>query len=65
MEINNRYKNKLTNIMRICKKECYNKILENDKNNMKGVWIVHSSIIRNGAKKIQVTQSILVRKIRQ
>ena len=43
-----RYKNKLTNIMRICKKEYYNKILRILR--MKGLWKVLNSIVRDGAK---------------
>ena len=35
--------------MRICKKEHYNKILENNKNNIKGIWSVLNSIIRHGS----------------
>lgn len=36
--------------MRTCKKEYYNKILDRNKTNMKGLWNVLNSIIRNGAK---------------
>lgn len=36
--------------MRMCKKEYYNKILDNNKNNMKGLWNILNSIIRNGTK---------------
>lgn len=45
-----KYKNKLIYIMRKCKKEYYNKILENNKNNTKGLWNVLNSIIRNGSR---------------
>ncbi len=43
-------KNKLINIMRICKKEYYNKKLDYNKNNMKGLWNILNCIIRNGVK---------------
>jgi len=33
-----KYKNKLTNIMRNCKKDYYNKLQENNKHNIKGIW---------------------------
>ena len=46
-----RYKNKLTNIMRVCKKNYYTKILENSKNNIKGIWNILNSIIQNGKTK--------------
>lgn len=36
--------------MRRCKKEYYNKILEINKNNMKGLWNTLNSIIRNETK---------------
>ena len=45
-----KYKNKLTGIMRIRKKEYYNEILENNKNNIKGIWNILNSIIRNGSR---------------
>ena len=43
-----KYKNKLTNIMRSCKKEYYNKLVEKNKNNSKGIWNILNSIIRKG-----------------
>lgn len=42
-----KYKNKLTNIMRKCKKDYYSKLLNNNKNNIKGIWNILNSIIRN------------------
>jgi hypothetical protein len=36
--------------MRICKKEYYNKKLDYNKNNMKGLWNILNGIIRNGVK---------------
>lgn len=33
-----KYKNKLTNIMRITRKDYYNKLLEKHKNNTQGTW---------------------------
>ncbi len=47
-----KYKNKLTNLMRIRKKEYYKEILENNKNNIKGIWNILNSIIRNGSGQI-------------
>ena len=41
------YKNKLIDIIRINKKEYYNKLLENNKNNIKGTWDILNKIIRN------------------
>ena len=46
-----RYKNKLTNILRVCKKEYYNKQIENNKGNSKGLWRVLNKIIRKGSSK--------------
>lgn len=42
-----KYKNKLTNIIRICRKECYSKILYNNKDSIKGLWDILNSIIKN------------------
>ena len=44
-----KYKNKLTNIIRKCRKEHYSKLLENNKNNIKGVWKILNSIIKNNS----------------
>lgn len=46
-----KYKNKLTNIMRHCKKEYYNQLLEQNKSNTQGTWNVLNSIIKKGVKK--------------
>lgn len=45
-----KYKNKLTNIIRISKKEYYKNKLDNNKNNTKGIWNILNNIIRDGAK---------------
>ncbi len=45
-----KYKNKLINIIRVCRKEYYSKILYNNKNNIKGIWDILNSIIKNGDK---------------
>lgn len=42
-----KYKNKLTTIMRTCKKEYYPKKLEFNKKNTKGIWTILNSVIRN------------------
>lgn len=44
------YKNKLTSIIRISKKEYYKNKLDNNKNNIKGMWNILNCIIRDGAK---------------
>ena len=46
------YKNKLINIIRISKKEYYKKILDDNKNNIKGIWNILNSIIRNSPRLI-------------
>lgn len=46
-----KYKNKLINIMRICKKDYYNTMIDNNKNNIKGLWKVLNNIIRNEKSK--------------
>ena len=59
MEAENKYKtykNKLTNIMRNCKKDYYNKLLENHKHNIKGIWNILNSIIRNKSRQINYPQ---------
>lgn len=45
------YKNTLISIMRRQKKECYNKFLEDSKNNIQKTWKVINHIIRNSHKK--------------
>uniref|UniRef100_A0A8C6M4T9 Reverse transcriptase domain-containing protein n=1 Tax=Nothobranchius furzeri TaxID=105023 RepID=A0A8C6M4T9_NOTFU len=45
-----KYKNKLTNIMRTCKKEYFIKKLEDNKDSMKGIWNVLNSIIKNAPR---------------
>ena len=42
------YKNKLMVIIRRCKKDYYNKLLEKNKNNIKGTWNILNKIIRKG-----------------
>ncbi len=36
--------------MRECKKEYYNKLLEKNKNYVKGIWAVLNGIVRSGSK---------------
>ncbi len=45
-----KYKNKLTSILQVCRKEYYSKILSNNKNNIKGIWGVLNSIIKKGTE---------------
>uniref|UniRef100_A0A8C7YP82 Reverse transcriptase domain-containing protein n=1 Tax=Oryzias sinensis TaxID=183150 RepID=A0A8C7YP82_9TELE len=52
-EAENRYKkyrNKLTNIIRRCKKEYYDKLLDKNKSNVKNIWSILNAVIRKGAK---------------
>lgn len=51
-----KYKNKLTNIMRTCKKEYYTKILENNKDKIKGIWNILNSGIRDTPRYINCPQ---------
>lgn len=46
-----RYKNKLIDIIRKCKKEYYNNLLENNKNDSKGTWNIINKIIRKSTNK--------------
>lgn len=41
------YKNKLTSIMRISKKDYYKKLIQNSKGNVKGMWNILNSIIKS------------------
>ncbi|XP_035986589.1 uncharacterized protein LOC118560057 [Fundulus heteroclitus] len=50
------YKNKLTNILRSCKREYYNKLLEGNKNNIKGIWTILNSIVRKESKGIKLPE---------
>ena len=42
-----RCKNKLTTIMRQAKREYYNKILKENKDNLKGTWRILNEVMRN------------------
>ena len=42
-----KYKNKLLNIMRACKKDYYTRLVDKNKNNIKGIWNILNSVIRN------------------
>lgn len=42
--------------MRTCKKECYTKILENNKDNIKGIWNILNSVIRDTPRYINYPQ---------
>ena len=44
------YENKLTNIIRIAKKEYYNKLLDNNKNKIKGIWKILNTVLENSSK---------------
>ena len=46
-----KYKNKLTSIMRINKKDYYNKQLQQNKSNTQGTWNILNSLIKKGLKK--------------
>jgi hypothetical protein len=51
------YKNKLTSIKRFCKKDYYNKLLENNKNNTKGTWRVLNEILNKGQKQAEYPET--------
>ena len=51
-----KYKNKLTSIIRICKKEYYSTILENNKNNIKSIWTILNNVIRDTPRHITYPQ---------
>ncbi len=42
--------------MRISKKDYYNKILNDNKNDVKGIWNMLNNIIRNGSRNIEYPQ---------
>lgn len=44
------YKNKLTAVLRKCKKEYYQRLLEDNKNNVKGIWQVLNKVFQNKNK---------------
>ena len=46
-----KYKNKLVDIIRKCKKEYYNKELTKNRNNIKETWKLLNNLIRNDTKK--------------
>uniref|UniRef100_A0A3Q3EXG8 Reverse transcriptase domain-containing protein n=1 Tax=Labrus bergylta TaxID=56723 RepID=A0A3Q3EXG8_9LABR len=48
-----KYRNKLTNIMRNCRKEYYSKLLDKNKNNSKGLWTILNSVIGNGSRQVK------------
>lgn len=54
-----RYKNKLTDIMRNCKKDYYCKLLDKNKNNIKETWKILNSIIRNQSTSSGLPEEIL------
>ncbi|XP_060771169.1 uncharacterized protein LOC132882014 [Neoarius graeffei] len=51
-EAENKYKNKLTSIIRRCRKDYYGKLIDNSKNNIKGIWNILNSIIKDGSGQI-------------
>ena len=42
------YTNKLTRILRIIEKQYFNKLLVQEKNNMKGTWAILNTVIKKG-----------------
>ena len=44
------YKNKLTSVLGNCEKNDYIKLLEQEKNNVKGTWKILNTIIRKGKR---------------
>ena len=51
-----KYKNKLTNIIRTCRKDYYSKLLDSNKNNVKGIWNILNSIIKNKSGQVNYPQ---------
>lgn len=51
-----KYKNKLIKIMRTCKREQYSNLLDNNTNNMKGIWNILNSIMRRGTRQSNYPQ---------
>ena len=49
-EAEDKYKNKLISIIRISRKEYYKNKLDRNKDNIKGIWNILNSIIRDGVK---------------
>ena len=49
-EDEDKYKNKLISIIRISRKEYYKNKLDHNKDNIKGIWNILNSIIRDGVK---------------
>lgn len=45
-----KYKNKFTDILRVSKNDDYKRILDDNRNNIKGIWKILKSIIRTGAE---------------
>ncbi len=46
------YKNKLTHILRNSKKEYYKKMLDDNRNDIKGIWNILNGVIKNGSGKM-------------
>ena len=55
-----KYKNKLTNIIRIARKEYYNKLLDNNKNNIKGIWNILNTVIKNSSKQLSYPRYFII-----
>ena len=53
------YKNKLTSIMRLNKKDYFHKLLEQNKSNTQGIWKVLNNIIKNGAGKVEIPNNFV------
>ena len=59
------YKNKLTKIIRVCRKEYYSKILYHNKSNIKGIWDILNSIIKNNANQQSYPQYFIDKNIKK
>uniref|UniRef100_A0A8C6M161 Reverse transcriptase domain-containing protein n=1 Tax=Nothobranchius furzeri TaxID=105023 RepID=A0A8C6M161_NOTFU len=57
-----RYKNKLINIVRSCKREYFIKKLEHNRNNIKGIWKVLNGVIRKETGNNNYPQHFIERK---
>ena len=54
------YKNKLTTILIISEKQYYNKLLAQEKNNMKGTWAILNTVIKNAIRHQVIPRSLFI-----
>ena len=54
------YKNKLTTILIISEKQYYNKLLAQEKNNMKGTWAILNTVIKKAIRHQVIPRSLFI-----